>query len=120
LVHPETFGGLLIIATYMNKPTMYPSPSCAFVGSNDVFATLPAIRIVPGLTPPIVDPVGSVTLSPELEIDASPIMMVFGLTIKSRVYTARKRRSALPRSYVFVARGMMLSCNNPVKLPVAP
>ena len=51
---------------------MYPSPITAEVGNCDGELTAPFMTMVPGFTPPIVEPCGSVTVFPLELIAASP------------------------------------------------
>jgi hypothetical protein len=59
--------------THKYRSIIYPSPIIALVGKSVVLSKLPLITIVPGLTPPIVEPVGNETDCPSALIVAPSV-----------------------------------------------
>ena len=77
LTQPLANVELIIEATHKLPLITYPSPAAFVEGNEPVFATAPFIRMVPGLTPPILEPVGISSVFPILLSWALPMLMVF-------------------------------------------
>jgi hypothetical protein len=90
------------------------------VGRLFVEATVPLITIVPGLTPPIVEPDGKVMLSPAADILAFPICIVNGAVKISYTHISLNRFVLVPRDHVLSASGIILYVAVPPNEPAGP
>ena len=82
--HPSANVELILEATHRLLPITYPSPMALVVGNKPVFANAPLITIVPGATPPILEPTGIETppsvdeiVAPPIAIELAPQLMWF-------------------------------------------